>query len=176
MLRRVALALLIVVGSALLGTSGVFVVRIVNPNGACELAGSPEASDALGPDGGGEALADRGVLRVLRPRPARVPAAHRRPLDVSTEDAQAHYGGDRASYEAGQPHLVLHDEDLGVPAYSVIWGQSDRTDTFCGDSVCAYALGWDHYLLACIFTDRYGSVEDAWVAAVRLVRAALERG
>ncbi len=48
MLRRVALATLIVVGSALLVAAGVYVVRILNPNVACALAGSREASDALG--------------------------------------------------------------------------------------------------------------------------------
>ena len=42
---------------------------------------------------------------------------------------------------------------MGVPAYSVIWPQSDRADVFSADSVCAYALDGGHYLRACIFSD-----------------------
>ncbi len=71
---------------------------------------------------------------------------------------------------------MLRDENLGVPAYSVIWPQSDRADPFSGDSVCAYALDGDHYLQACVFVDRYGTVDDTRAAAVRLAWATLKRG
>jgi len=73
-------------------------------------------------------------------------------------------------------HGWLLDENLGVPAYSVIWPQSDRADPFSGDSVCAYALDGDHYLQACVFVDRYGTVDDTRAAAVRLAWATLKRG
>jgi len=175
MVHRVALALLLVIGSAVLVGAGMLVASRWPGNVACELAGSREASDVLGR----RVEAKRSPLAGFFESCDYYPPASRLPigdLDVYTENARTTYESDRASYEAEQPPLVLRDENVGVPAYSVIWPQSDRADAFSGNSVCAYALDGDHYLRACIFVDRYGSVDDARAAAVRLVRAALEPG